>query len=66
MSNKSDDSTNRTLLERLHNIEDREAREDFCGRYEPAVREYGLQLGLRSTDLDDVVQTVMLLSLIHI
>ena len=60
MGEKLDKSTSSTLLDRLHDVEDTAALEEFCARYEPAIRRYGSQLGIELPDLDDVVQSVLL------
>jgi RNA polymerase sigma-70 factor (ECF subfamily) len=61
MSTKSEGDTSLTLLERVQKFPaDREAWDEFVGRYHPMMHVWCLKWGLQSSDADDVAQDVVL------
>ncbi|MEM7477152.1 MAG: sigma-70 family RNA polymerase sigma factor [Planctomycetota bacterium] len=60
MNQSWDHSTSKTLLERLHDVEDHVARNEFFAKYTPAIEQFCRELGIGQQDLDDITQSIML------
>ncbi len=60
MTRADDSRTRSSLLEQLRSLSNDRAWLEFVDCYEPRIRRWCLQRGVRAGDLDDVTQTILL------